>query len=225
MKKILKYILIIILIILIVFLSFTLRKYLIIHKIENNLTEVGKKTNYYIKINNEDMSSDPNDSWVIYRGFNEMNLSENGYAIFFKYSNTEFYSLFKNSKTYIISETDNSIITQENRNIDKYFMNVTENEQNTFEQIKLAVKSSIKTTDFRGNECYAISFKWIDESVNVENLTTVYIDTDSLLMIASDLVQKDFKWTTTYEIEYDTQKEDDFSKEKILEGYTIQENN
>lgn len=226
MKKVIKYILIVILFLFIVLVGVILRKYFIIHKIENNLLSVENYSNYSIKMIFENWGIGE-ENWTQYRGFNEKKITDSPNVLMFKDSDNKIYQLLKKENNYfyidMTQETQPSILMEDNYNRNKYFIDITENEQSNIEQLKLALRFKIKTEDYRGKECYAISYKWVDESVNVENLTTLYIDKNSLFMVASELIQpeqSEDKYITLYEIEYNTQKEEEFSKDIILDGYT-----
>lgn len=217
MKKALKFVIFFIIIALIIFTIITIRKFIIINKIENKLSNMGKLTNYYLKITNEN-SNINNSNYNIYRRFNDMKIAETGFDLQVSFSADDTYTLNKEKKVYLKSSSSILDDINDYYPLTKYFSKFTENEQNAFEQLKLAIRSNIKTTDFRGTECYAISIKWKD--VDIENVSTYYVDKENLLFIANEFVQEDEKLTTVYEAEFNTQTEEDFSKEKILEGFS-----
>ena len=100
-KKLLKYILIVVLII---FSSLTLRKVLIIHKIENNLVKLENKTNYYLKVSEEIRDLKKNnivESTTVYRHLDKMKMLDDFDTIEISLSDNESYCFYKDSKEYV----------------------------------------------------------------------------------------------------------------------------
>lgn len=178
---------------------------------------MGEPSNYYLKITNEN-SSVNNNNYNVYRRLNDMKATENDSSLSVTLSANDTYYFDKEKKEYLKSSTPILENINEYFPLTKYFSNFTDNEQSAIEQVKLALKSSIKTTDFRDTNCYAISINWKDSGI--KNTTILYISKDNLTLIASELLQENQKDTTTYEVELNTQTEANFSVENMLTEYT-----
>lgn len=216
MKKVIKYILIVVLILFLTFLGFTLRRFLIIHKIENKLSEVSSKDNYYMKIINENSSINGYNE-TIFRSLGNKKISDSGKTIFVQLAPNEVYSFDNEKKVYIKSEIESILGNFENV-LPYYFAMVVDNELSIIGQIKLALKTNIKEVNFRGIDCFAISFKWEEEELKYSS--TIYIPKDSLLLLATETIQNGQNWTQTYEIQFDTQTDNDFNVGDLFQEYT-----
>lgn len=219
-KNLIKIIIAIVLIVLIVFLGNTLRKFLIIHKIENKLVEVSTKENYYMKMTSENFSINGYNE-NIFRSLNaNKKLSSSGNNTMVQLAENEIYS-FDNEKKVYIKSPMLSILGNFKNVLPYYFSHIVPNKFDEFSiigQLKIALKSNVKKADFRGVESYAISFKWKEENNNY--LSTMYIDKDTLLLVAIETILDNNKSIETFEIQFDTQTEDDLNVDNLFQEYT-----
>lgn len=220
MKKVIKYILIVFLVLFIIFVGFTLRKFLIIHKIENRLVEVSPKENYYMKMTNESGSINGYNE-NIFRSLNSSKkLSSSGKNTMVQLAENEVYTFDNEKKIYLKSEMAGILGNFENV-LPYYFSAIVPDKFDEFSiigQLKIALQSNVKEVDFRGINSYAISFKWQEENNNY--LSTIYVAKDTLLLIATETTIDNNKFIETFDIQFDTQTENDFNVDKLFEEYT-----
>lgn len=137
-----------------------------------------------------------------------------------KLAENEVYSFDTEKKIYIKSPISNLLGDFKNALPYYFSFTVTDkfDEFSVIGQLKIALQTKVKEVDFRGIDSYAISFKWKDENNNY--LSTTYIDKDTLLLIATETTLDNDKFIETFDIQFDTQTENDFNVDTLLEEYT-----
>ena len=198
MKKSVKILIIILLVVLVIFIGNIIRKFLVLDKIANSMSNFDYFNFYhksYIEGHEEDLK--------IYRVCNNVVIQEEAQGILVSLEN-EAYVLDKdNSGNNIYIKADNSELTETNVELN-YFDEININEFK--DKLELSLKSNIKVEEFNGKKCYVIT------TDNVRR----YFDKETLYMVG---VKAQDGLTEYHEIEFGTQKVEDYTLEKILEGY------
>lgn len=196
-----------------IFIICTFRKFFIINKIQSNLIEKSNYTNYYFK-QIDKVGIINNNNYTIYRRLGEKRIIEKNNGLYSaQFSDSNIYFFDNENKKYLKSD---SVFTQ---NFDEHFLCYIfgENANSLLEQFKIALTSKINNIDYNEKNCYEII------TLQESNKYVHYIDKENLLQIADGVIEhnKDnIQIYTEYEIQFDNQMEENFNKEKILEGYT-----
>lgn len=198
MKKAVKILIVLILIVIAVFVGNIVRKFLVFDKI-SKISQNLDYSNFY----NKEYIEEQEDDFYLTKVCDDVLIRKESQGTLVWYKD-EAYILIENNgqKTYI--KADNAEKTDFEL---KYFEDIGLNKNETFnDKIELSLKTSVKSEDFAGKECYAIKYKD----------STMYIDKETLYVVGI----KDGEVIKHYEIEFGTQKLEDYTLEKILDGYT-----
>lgn len=196
MKKNIKILIIVILIVLIAFLGNTIRKYIIFDKISDALLNLDY-SNYYHKEYIEGYESEP----YIWRACNGVVVQTASYGTVV-YTENEKYILVQKADENAYIKTEKT----EEPNLEINYFSAWEKNETFSDKLKLSLKSSIKTEMFDNKECFAIKMGEFTTYIDKETLFTLYMNSENAENVY-------------YETEIGTQKEEDYTIEKLLEGY------
>lgn len=179
MKKIFKIFIIIVVLVLIIFIGNIIRKFYIIHKIENNLLKVSKSENYSF-VRKENYHYTENSRKYTYRRLGETKIFEKDDKIkAAEFSRGDTYIFDYENKTYM--KAKNSFIEEFDTHFKNYIFG--EKASSIIEQLKIAIKAKIRTrTTSDEIRCYEIV-----TSVNEINYFS-YINKENLLLIESGIL-------------------------------------
>lgn len=199
MKKVIKILIVVLLVVLVLFIGNAVRKFLVLDKIADNMAKIDY-SNYYHKSYIEGYEDDSK----IYRVCDNVTVQEESQGTLVSLEDTAYVLIKDYNGNDIYIKADNSDVQKDNIKLN-YFDEVNINEFK--DKFELSLKSSIKTEEFNGKKCYVIK----TDSV------TRYFDKETLYMVA---MKSDDGLVEGYETEFGTQKAEDYTLEKLLEGYT-----
>lgn len=217
MKKILKIVLIIILIIFVLFMIHTIRNYMIISKMQDNIASYISSTNYHTKT----ITKEADNVTVIFDYYKKdekevvfletqtddeirkVAMYNTGERIDVFYDNKEGKTVTLNADTMMTVSLYNYLETD-----------------NTWQTILGSTLASVRKVEYDGKDCYLIKNFMSPMFLNGENTNEVYIEKDTGLYLKS--VVDDI----TSEREYEFNNVDDsIFVEPDISQYTINENN
>jgi len=216
--RMLKIILLIILIFVVIFLGFTVRKMIIIKNLNEKVSKYVNMDNRYEKIINDSGSStsvvefySKGDNAVLF-----LNSIPNKYTG----EKRTLINYFKGEKTNTYIESDgNKIALLDSNGLPSKIMIVTlDYGNNLWNLFQAALSTSIKSTEYRGKECYVL---------NISNNSEIYIEKDTGLRIKAkegivvDPNGNESVMTVEYYYEFGTVTDDIFIEPNINE-YEIQ---